>query len=246
MRPVGAALFLDLDGTMYRGDAPLRAYAQAMAARAGGRRGEALAAKAEAFLRDPRPFMPFRDAWAALSAFGGEAGLDWPTRDDAFVAVRDAIIRGEIPIERTPGLEEFVLGLDPRVRVAVLTNSEAESAVRLLLYLGLGRLCGHLKGEARKPSGFAAAVRDHLVGIGPERAVSVGDNLANDVLPARAMGMTTVHVRWPRAEGGQADLTVACLEEAFGFLHERLHAWLSESERPGTGEAVAEEGGGVP
>lgn len=243
MMPVGAALFLDLDGTMYRGEAPLRAYAQAMAARAGGRRGQALAAKAEAFLREPRPFVPFRDVWAALSAFGGEAGLDWPRRDEAFLEVREAILAGEIPIELPPGLVAFVDALDPRVRVAVLTNSEGESAVRLLRFIGLGRLAGHLKGAVRKPSGFAAAVRDHLVGIGPERAVSVGDNQANDIVPARAMGMATVHVRWPRAESGQADLTVAAFEAAYDFIRERLAAALAEPAARPAPEPRAQEGG---
>jgi FMN phosphatase YigB (HAD superfamily) len=250
MPAVGAALFLDLDGTMYRGHTALRAYAQAMAARAGGRRGEALAAKAEAFLRDPRPFVPFRDSWAALSAFGGEAGLDWPRRDEAFLEVREAIMAGVIPVEPAPGLVEFLEGLDPRVRVAVLTNSDGPSAARLLEFLGLGALCAHLKGGARKPSGFGIAVRDHLVGIDPGRAVSVGDNHANDVVPARAMGMTTVHVRWPGAEGGQADLSVERLEQAFPFVKACLGACLEGAggttvdEGAAEGGAWAQEGGG--
>jgi FMN phosphatase YigB (HAD superfamily) len=245
MPGVGAALFLDLDGTMYRGDDALRAYAQAMAGRAGGRRGEALAAKAEAFVADPRPFAPFRDAWAAVSAFGGEAGLDWPMRDDAFLEVREAIMAGRVAIERTPGLTEFLAALDPRVRVMVLTNSDGPSAARLLDFLGLGALRPHLKAEAHKPSGFAAAVRDHLVGIGPTRAVSVGDNQANDIVPAHAMGMAAVHVRWPFAEGGRADLTVERLEEAFGFLEDRLRAFLAADAGKDAlpGAAWAEEGG---
>jgi FMN phosphatase YigB (HAD superfamily) len=241
-----AALFLDLDGTLYRGPEPLRAYALAMAERAGGGRGQTLAAKAEAFLADPRPFVPFRDAWAAISAFGGEAGLDWPRRDEAFLDVRAAIIAGRVPIERTPGLPAFVRSLDGRVRVAVLTNSDGPSALDLLGYLELGALRAHLRAEANKPAGFAAAVRDHLRGIGAEKAVSVGDNQVNDIAPARALGMATVHVRWPEAEGGLADLSVTVLEDAFDALSCHLETALAGRRVEPATDAPAWAQGGNP
>ena len=233
-----AALVLDLDGTLYRGDAPLLAYAEAMADRAGPARGDALVAKARAFLADPLDFAPYRDPWAVMGAFGGEAGLSWPRRDDAFLDVRNAVIRGEIPIDRTQGLEAFIAGLDRRVRIAVLTNSEEESARRLLGFLGLASLAAHTHGVVGKPKGFAAAARRSLIGLSPAQAVSVGDNHTNDIEPARALGLGTLHVRWPGARGGLAEHTVARFEDGFEWLDRRLEAAL-RGWRPAAGEEEA-------
>lgn len=233
-----AALVLDLDGTLYRGDAPLLAYAEAMAVRAGSARGETLMAKARAFLADPLDFSPYRDPWATMGAFGGEAGLSWPRRDEAFLEVREAVMQGGIPIDRTPGLEAFIDGLDRRVRVVVLTNSDEESARRLLAFLGLGALAPYTHGVVGKPKGFAAAVRRSLGGVAPGHGVSVGDNHTNDIEPARALGLATLHVRWPGAYGGLADHTVARFEDGFEWLDGRLDAVL-RGWRPAAGEEEA-------
>lgn len=217
-----AALILDLDGTLYRGDAPLLAYADAMAAMAGPPLGDALSIRARAFLADPAAFAPYRDPWATISAFGGDAGLDWPRRDLAFVGVRQAICRGEIAIEVPSGLGAFLSGLDRRVRVAVLTNSDEASALHLLRFLGLGDLSRATRGMVHKPKGFAGAVRPFVTGLRAAQAVSVGDNQTNDIEPAKALGFATVHVRAPGALGGVADHTVAHLEEAFAWLDGHL------------------------
>lgn len=222
-----AALILDLDGTLYRGDAPLLAYADAMAAMALEPLGKVLAARARAFLADPAAFAPYRDPWATISAFGGDAELDWPRRDLAFVGVREAICRGEIPIERPAGLGAFLSGLDRRVRVAVLTNSDEDSARRLLRFMNLDGLAATTRGMVHKPNGFAAAARPVVAGLRAGQAISVGDNQTNDIEPARAMGLATVHVRAPGALHGAADHTVARLEEAFPWLDHRLTRILS-------------------
>lgn len=217
-----AALILDLDGTLYRGDAPLIAYADAMAEMAQPPLGEALSARVRAFVDDPVLFAPYRDPWATVSALGGEAGLDWPRRDLAFLRVREAICQGEVPIELPLGLHAFLAGLDRRVRVAVLTNSEEQSARRLLRFMDLGDLAHKAKGMVHKPKGFAAAVRPHVAGLGAAQVVSVGDNHTNDVEPAKALGFGAVHVRAPGADGGLADCSVPRLEEAFDWLEGRL------------------------
>jgi FMN phosphatase YigB (HAD superfamily) len=240
MATQAAGLVLDLDGTLYRGDAPLWAYALAMAGMAEPQAGRRLVERARAFLADSRTLAPFRDPWAALSALGAEAGLDWPSRDRAFLAVRDRICRGELAVEVPAGVRELLRDLDPRVRVAVLTNSDEASARRLMAYLGLGRWAARVEGAVRKPAGFAPAALRQL-GAAAARAVSVGDNHANDVLPARAMGMRTVHVRLAGAEGGQADLTVDRLEEAVPWLR-RVLASLAAGE--GEGEAALPAAGG--
>lgn len=215
-------LCLDLDGTMYRGEAPLRAYAEAMAAVAEPALGRRLLRRAESFLARPESEAPYRDLWAALSAIGGQAGLGWPERDVAFVAVRERILAGEVPIERVPGLPAFVDGLAPEVTAVVLSNSDDESGRRLLAYLGLRGLVPRMMGGAGKPRGFAPALRTLLGRRDYAGGVSVGDNYANDVLAARDLGLATLHVRAPGAEGGGADRTVARLEDGFDWVRDQL------------------------
>ncbi|MBI4214448.1 HAD hydrolase-like protein [archaeon] len=102
-------------------------------------------------------------------------------------------------------------------RVAVLTNAPRVWAVRALDYLGIyddvsdALFTG--EPDIRKPNPLAFRRVIDFLKVGPEQAVSVGNEVEEDILPAKKLGMKTVLVG---SFNTQADF---CLDSVGGLLN---------------------------
>lgn len=235
MRAVRAIVW-DLDGTLYRGPAPLRAYAAALADHLDGSAAPRFARYANALVTSPGRTAPYYDLWNALTSASHEAGLPYEVANACFLDVRRRIIRGEFPVEVPAGVISLVAALArARVPMAVVTNSDGASGRDLLESLGLKSLVRHIHADAMKPGGFVPATRALFPDLPSAQVLSVGDNYRNDIEPALTCGMVALHVRTPGARGGPATWTVPRLEEGIGWI---AH-WASAG---GNGEAAAGAG----
>jgi len=134
---------------------------------------------------------------------------------------------------------DAVLASIPETKV-VFTNSSREHATRVLDRLGIGRHFDRIidvrdVGYESKPQPAAYQLACDLLGVLPEECVMVDDNTRN-LLPAKALGMTTVLVLdgdHPSAESadGSADHIISCIEE-IGKVMDYIH---EQSPIPGSG-----------
>jgi FMN phosphatase YigB (HAD superfamily) len=83
-----------------------------------------------------------------------------------------------------------------------------------------GTSCSALEGVTKPhPDLFRAALRDS--GYSPDAAIMIGDSLANDIVPAKALGLTTLWIRGDEVRGGDpsaADYVAADLASGFALL----------------------------
>lgn len=98
-------------------------------------------------------------------------------------------------------------------KIAILTAAPRVWASRVLDYLGLAEYQGVLftgEPDLRKPNPEAFKQVCDSVGIPPEKSISIGDQVASDILPAKALGMKTILVR---SYSDDADYCIDFLEE---------------------------------
>ncbi|ACU38413.1 HAD family hydrolase [Actinosynnema mirum] len=102
-------------------------------------------------------------------------------------------------VRPVPGMVELAHALHAAgVPVAVATNKSQNRAKAVLEHVGLSPILGALLtcGQARpKPDPQMLTAACELLGVGPERAVMVGDTVT-DVRAARAAGMRAIAVTW--------------------------------------------------
>ncbi len=82
--------------------------------------------------------------------------------------------------------------------ISILTAAPRIWASRTLDYLGLAEYQSRLftgEPDLRKPNPGAFKQVCELIGIPPEKSISIGDQVASDILPAKAIGMKTILVR---------------------------------------------------
>ncbi|MCL4495523.1 MAG: HAD hydrolase-like protein [Firmicutes bacterium] len=217
-------IVFDLDGTLYRGDAPYWYYAQRVS-----RFLEE--AEAESYLRRVHEHLTGRtvvesaDNWEAvvrlMEPFGQKLPVDqW---QEAFRETRRYMLSRECPLEVPVGLPELLKDIKDDVFVAVATNSPYEAAWPLLEQIGLISYFDVIRTEAKKPEGIVELLRE-VTGANyrPDRVFSIGDHYYNDIAPGVREGWTTGHISPRRIFPGPATYLVAQAEELF----EPLKAWI--------------------
>ena len=188
-------LVLDFDGTMWRGDEPLEAYAVTVAASLSAELRAAYLDRVRAFLGGDRWRAPGAgplpdDGWAAVARFAADLGVGEVQRQAAFLATRDRIARGEFRLEVPAGLAEFLAWSRTWCAVALASNSPPESVEPVLDRLELTALFDDVRCDARKPAGLRSIVeawRDRF-SVEDDRVMSVGDHYRNDIAPAVQAG----------------------------------------------------------
>jgi FMN phosphatase YigB (HAD superfamily) len=70
---------------------------------------------------------------------------------------------------------------------------EREGIAQLFDHHGLSGVTG-----VRKPDPRAATMAAEALGVAPADCIMVGDRIDNDIAPARALGMATIHFRTGR------------------------------------------------
>jgi HAD superfamily hydrolase (TIGR01549 family) len=132
--------------------------------------------------------------------------------------------------EVQPGIRELLAELAERLPMVVVANQSRGLKERLdeigignyfKLILGAGDI-GMIKPDTRI---FLRAL-NHLK-VEPEHALMVGDRIDNDVVPAKMIGMKTLHLKtgWhadqkPRTPDEQPDWSVESVEQMISTLHD--------------------------
>jgi FMN phosphatase YigB (HAD superfamily) len=212
-------LIVDFDGTLYRGDEPVRFYAGRLADLLP--RDEA-AEYLEAFERflaegpgsslsatdlvEAAALRESVDAWGAAGHLARRVyGIDIAATHTAFAATRAHMVESACDLEPATALLGTLAELRGRARILLATNSPPAGLDVLLDRIGAAGLFDEVAGGLGKPDGLrrrlAAELGADLL-IRPWRALSVGDHWRNDLEPAAEVGALTAYIdRFCRGDG---------------------------------------------
>lgn len=242
-------LVTDFDGTLYRGDAPIRFYAEHAAANLPeGERGALLDA-VERYLvrgvaaaedaRHPDEAAALRravDAWEVVAQVAVHRhGLTKPDLDRAFLATRAHMATPACALEVPDAYRELLAELRADgVRVVLATNSPPGGLDELLDRLAVRPLLDAVVSSTAKPAGLTRLLRaelgvpdSELPPAEPGRAFAVGDHWVNDVEPALQLAVPSGYIdRYGRSDG-PATATAPDIE---GLLP-ALRAWADTPVR---------------
>lgn len=221
-------LVLDLDGTLYRGDAPVRRYADGAGALLAAEQAVAFTAALDGYLAgtasDPE-LAAAQDGWEAVLLLGARYGLDRGALQDAFLASRSGLADGSNAVEVPAGLVELLAELRGTHRLVLATNSPRVGLMDLLARLGVAGAFDEIVFGADKPAGLAPLLRRLLSAIGATdarwRAFSLGDHWVNDIEPALRLGTATGYVDGFGRAAGPAHVTAPTVSE----LLPAIRAW---------------------
>ncbi len=206
-------IFFDLDETLYpRGSALMRAI---------GRRINDYVVQVVGVPQDQADALRVR--WRTLygTALRGLIEEGYRFDVDHFLrTVHDVPLDGVIGPD--PAVRAMLLGLP--LRRAVLTNSDADHAGRVLRHLGLDDCFERIVdiralGFINKPDPNAYQRALALAGVGAREAILVEDTPAN-TRPAKALGMATILVDCPASP--DADYFVSTVAEVGGVVGRAL------------------------
>jgi FMN phosphatase YigB (HAD superfamily) len=198
-------LLIDLDGTLYTGDEPIRCYAAELAALTGN---PALVPGVEEYLAGTSPVVA-ADGWEAVRAIAGAV----PRRlaDAAFLRSRYGMADGTVPVTVSEPLVRLVTELRDRYLPVLATNSPRDGLLALLDRLGVANLFAEVVFGARKPDGLIPLATRLLHSIGaaaqPHRLLSIGDHWRNDIAPALRLGAIGGYVDRFGRRAGPAQLS---------------------------------------
>ncbi len=234
-------LVVDFDGTVYRGDAPVRHYAGLIA--------DALApAQAEAYLKAMERYIEsgpaaaadsedtveaaaLREAVDTWSAAIGLAGRCYAVPADvielAFVRSRLWMAKPECEVELVELLLQTLADLRTQAGIVLLTNSGYTGLQPFLARLGIAACFDVIIAGAGKPDGLRRLLQRNLgtdLRERPWRVFSIGDHYRNDIEPAAEIGAGCGYIdRYGRADG-PATAAGAAAED----LLPTLRAWAAD------------------
>ncbi|TAM80211.1 MAG: HAD family hydrolase [Chloroflexota bacterium] len=223
-------LVLDFDGTLWRGNEPLQAYAAAVAQALPSPDQPIYLSRVNAFLAGERWSTPAgadlpEDGWAAVARFAADYGATAADCQGPFAETRARIAAGAFHLEVPAGLPEFLVWAKAWCTVVLASNSPAGSVLPVLDRLGLTARFDDVACEAHKPTGLTTLgpAWTKRFGVEPARVMSIGDHYPNDIAPAHAAGWSTTYVTPWRAVAGPCSVVGTTVEEVLPSLR----AWVT-------------------
>jgi FMN phosphatase YigB (HAD superfamily) len=245
--PPGLVLVVDFDGTVYRGDAPVRHYAELIAATMVPADGEAFLAALERYLAcgvaaaaastdtvEAAALRESLDPWSATIQLAARC-YDVPAdvTEFAFARCRHWMTKPECEIEVVRPLIDSLAELRPAATIMLVTNSGQLGLRPLLGRLGIAGCFDDIVAGAAKPDGLRRLLQRVLgpdLRARPWRLFSLGDHYRNDIEPAVEIGAASGYIdRFGRAEG-PATARAARAED----LLPALHAWAANPQATAT------------
>ena len=237
-------LIVDLDGTVYRGDAPVRRYAGLIADALPPARaktylealdrylgsGPAAAADSEDTI-EAAALREAADPWGAAYGLATRCyAVPAEVTESAFTRCRRWMATPDCAVESVEPLLRTLADLRSAARIALVTNSPQAGLDAFLARLRVATLFDEIVAGAGKPDGLRRLLRRDL-GTGlreqPWLAFSIGDHYRNDIEPAAEIGAATGYIdRYERGDG-PATATAATAE---GLLP-TLDTWAEDPER---------------
>jgi FMN phosphatase YigB (HAD superfamily) len=255
-------LVVDFDGTVYRGDAPVRRYARLIADGLPPADAESYLQALERYIADgpaaarastdtveAAALRESADTWGAAVHLAARCyGVPAETTEFAFARCRHWMTKPECEIEVVQPLMDTLAGLREEARITLVTNSGLIGLMPLLERLGIVSYFDDIVPGAAKPDGLRRFLQRSLgpdLRIRPWRLFSIGDHYRNDIEPAAEIGAASGYIdRYGRADG-PATARAPLAED----LLPALRAWAAnpaatpppaESPVPGKGPVPSE------
>ncbi|KJE28405.1 MULTISPECIES: HAD family hydrolase [Geobacillus] len=170
-------------------------------------------------------FFSIGDLWWVPSSIGRHYGLANADTYAAFLKTREWMMGPEFKMNGAPGLAETLTELRKKAALVLMTNSPEPDSEAILRKLGLADVFHHKIFQAAKPIKTAAhleAIRARF-GVDYRQMLCVGDNVGNDIAPARRLGCRTMLVdTYGLAKQGDADFIVASTSACVPVLRRLL------------------------
>jgi FMN phosphatase YigB (HAD superfamily) len=212
-------LIVDFDGTVVRGDAPVRYYAARIADTLRPADARDFLAATERYLSagpaaaaaaadtvEAAALRESLDSWGAvLSLAARRYDVPGPVIAEAFARCREAMIDRACDVELVGPLMDTLADLRGDVAIVLVTNSPRDSMLPLLDRLGITAAFDDIVAGAAKPDGLRRLLQHRLgpdLRTRPWRACSIGDHYRNDIEPAVEIGAAAAYIdRFGRADG---------------------------------------------
>ena len=212
-------LVVDFDGTVYRGDEPVRFYARRVAESLPPAQAESMLSSFERYLAlgvraalscddqvEAAALRESYDAWGAAVHLAQRVyGVAPQVVDEAFLASRIHMLESGCELEPVTALLDALRELRGLARVVLATNSPADGLTPLLDLLGVTDLFDAVVSGVGKPDGLRRYLRAELgENLRREswRLFSLGDHYRNEIEPAVEIGAGSGYIdRYGRADG---------------------------------------------
>jgi FMN phosphatase YigB (HAD superfamily) len=161
------------------------------------------------------------DLWWVPSSIGRHYGLRNEDTYQAFLETRKYMMSPQFQMKPIDGVAETLTEIRDDIKLVLMTNSPKPDSEAILKKLGLSN-CFHQKiFEAGKPvktaERFEWIARTYAVRF--DEIMSVGDNLVNDIIPARNLGCKTIYIDSHKIGNEEsADIVVEKLKNSLEIL----------------------------
>ena len=234
-------LVVDFDGTVYRGDGPVRRYARRISESLPPERAEQYLGVFERYLAEgvaaalrstdtveAAALRESIDHWGAAQNLAWRCfGVPADAVQTAFQRTREDMLDPACELEVVTPLVEELTALRGAVRVLLATNSPRPGLAALLARLGVAEAFDDVLPGAAKPDGLRRMLRRELgadLRARPWRLFSLGDHYYNDLAPAVEIGAAAGYIdRFGRADG-PATAQAPVVER----LLPAIHAWVAD------------------
>nr|WP_296777473.1 haloacid dehalogenase-like hydrolase [Rhodococcus sp. (in: high G+C Gram-positive bacteria)] len=228
-----AILLLDFDGTVCLGEAPVLAYADAVAARMLGADGDDLRRRLGAFLAGGTG-EDFVDGYAAVAAYSA-GRVSAEDQAAAYLASRRLLAAGDLHVWAPPGFADFLAGLSAGVRTVLVTNAPRIGITETLAALGLGSSIDEVITDAAKPGGMESILDELLADVPARSLMSIGDIWRNDLEIPHRRGCVTALIDHNRTGDDRPTLLAEHFEDLYPIVREWSSAPKSFDYRTLTG-----------
>lgn len=170
-------------------------------------------------------FFSIGDLWWVPSSIGRHYGLTNEDTYAAFLETREWMMSPEFEMNKTPELVETLAKLREKMTLILMTNSPEPDSEAILRKLGLGNVFDYKIFQAAKPLKTAVHLEAiHMrFGVDYRQMLCIGDNIGNDIAPARELGCRTMLIdAHGLAKPDDADVIVASTSACVPVLRQLL------------------------
>lgn len=151
------------------------------------------------------------DLWWVPAAVSYHHGGVTEKHGEAFLKIREIMSDPGFVVRSIPQLADLIASLRGKVVQVLATNSPQPDSEAILQKVGLLGLFDRMYFRSAKPAGLSRIISEIAADyqVDMKAILSVGDNMVNEIAPARTLGCQTVFIDpHGMAEGSEADLIV--------------------------------------
>jgi FMN phosphatase YigB (HAD superfamily) len=161
------------------------------------------------------------DLWWVPSSIGRHYGLKNEDTYKAFLETREYMMSPNFKMKPINGLAETLKSIKNYINLVLMTNSPKPDSEAILVKLSLSDVFHKKIFEAGKPTKTKERFEEirHIFNVRFEEILSIGDNLLNDIVPARNLGCKTMYINSHQISDSHiADIVVDKLETGLRFI----------------------------